>query len=126
MALPDAAAFAGRALIAPLFLGGAVQKLADPGPVQEMIAGIGLPPAMVWPVAAFNLAAGIALLTGPKVRLWAMALAAYCLFTSYFHWQLRADPWQVSIAVKNIAIAGGLLVLAAHGPGRWVLWARNA
>jgi putative oxidoreductase len=124
MALPDAAAFAGRALIAPLFLGGAVQKVIDPGPVQEMIAGIGLPPALVWPVVAFNLVAGIALLTGPHVRLWALALAAYCVFASYFHWQLRADPWQVTIMVKNIAIAGGLLILAAHGPGRWVLWRR--
>lgn len=122
----SAAAFAGRALIAPLFLGGAVQKVLEPGPAQDMIAGIGLPPSLVWLAAAFNLAAGLVLLTGPHIRLWALALAGYCVFTSYFHWQLRADPWQVTIAVKNIATAGGLLVLAAHGPGRWVLWGREA
>jgi len=32
---------------------------------------------------------------------------------------LRADPWQVTIMVKNWAIAGGLLILAAAGPGRY-------
>ena len=54
-------------------------------------------------------------------------LAAYCLFTSYFHWQLRADPWQVTIMVKNWAVAGGLLILAAQGPGRWALrWPKRA
>lgn len=111
----------GRLLIALLFLGGAVQKFMDPTAVQQMIARIGLPDWMVWPIAAFNLLAAICLVTGPKVRSWALVLAAYCLFTSWFHWQLRADPWQVTIMVKNWAIAGGLLILAAQGPGRLVL-----
>lgn len=109
----------GRILIALLFLGGGIQKLADPLPVQEMIAGIGLPAALIWPVVAFNLAAAVGLVLGPRVRIWALALAAYCIITSYFHWELRADPWQVTIMVKNWSVAGGLLILAAHGPGRF-------
>lgn len=111
---------AGRLLIALLFLGGFVQKIGDPGPVAAMIGSLGLPGWFVWPVALFNLLAAICLVLGPKVRTWALLLAAYCIFTSWFHWQLRADPWQVTIVVKNWAIAGGLLILAAHGPGRFV------
>ena len=53
---------------------------------------------------------------------WALVLALYCIGTSWFHWQLRADPWQVTIVVKNWAIAGGLLILAAQGPGKRVRW----
>ncbi len=87
-----------------------------------MLSGIGLLPALVWPVALFNLAAGLALLLGPRVRTLALVLAVYCIGTSWFHWQLRADPWQVTIVLKNWAIAGGLLILAAQGPGRWVRW----
>ncbi|MFN4155644.1 MAG: DoxX family protein [Paracoccaceae bacterium] len=112
---------AGRMLLAVLFAGGAVQKLADPAPVQAMLAGVGLPEALVWPVAAFNLIAALGLLLGPRVVLWAGSLAVYCLVTSYFHWQLRADPWQVTIMVKNWSVAGGLLILAAAGPGRFVI-----
>ncbi len=120
--MANIANLSGRLLIALLFMGGAVQKLGDPAPVRAMIDGIGLPGGLVWAVALFNLVAGLGLLLGPKVRVWALVLAAYCLFTSYFHWQLRADPWQMTIMVKNWAIAGGLLILAAQGPGRFVLW----
>lgn len=115
----DGLNLAGRMLIALLFIGGAVQKIGDPAPVQAMIEGIGLPPAAIWPVAAFNALAGVLLVTGPRVRTVALVLAAYCVFTSWFHWELRADPWQVTIVVKNWAIAGGLLILAAAGPGRF-------
>jgi putative oxidoreductase len=117
----DGLNLAGRVLIALLFLGGAVQKLGDPAPVRQMIAGLGLPGGLVWAVAAFNLLAAFGLVLGPGVRGWALVLAAYCLFTSYFHWQLRADPWQVTIMVKNWSTAGGLLILAAAGPGRYAL-----
>ena len=115
----------GRCLIALLFLGGAVQKVTDPAPVVAMLTGIGLPGGLVWPVAAFDLVAALGLILGPGVAVWALVLALYCLFTSYFHWQLRADPWQITIMVKNWSIAGGLCILAAQGPGRMVLaWRR--
>ncbi len=118
----------GRILIALLFLGGALQKLGNPGPVSQMIASIGLPVWLIWPVAAFNLLAAVALIFGPGVQRWALVLAVYCIFTSWFHWQLRADPWQITIMVKNWAIAGGLCILAAQGPGRLVVtggWLRK-
>ncbi|MDO8884778.1 DoxX family protein [Pseudotabrizicola sp.] len=114
--------FTGRVLIALLFFGGAVQKLADPAPVQAMLAGVGLPGALAWPASLFNLIAALGLVLGPRVALWAAGLAGYCLMTSFFHWQLRADPWQVTIMVKNWSVAGGLLILAAQGPGRLVIW----
>ncbi|RJL06507.1 DoxX family protein [Paracoccus aestuarii] len=120
--MTHAANLLGRLLIAVLFIGGAVQKLRDPDQVMAMIAGLGLPPQLVWPVAAFNLVAGLCLILGPRVRAWALILALYCIGTSWFHWQLRADPWQVTIVVKKWAVAGGLLILAAQGPGRWVRW----
>lgn len=116
----------GRMLIAILFFGGAVQKVTDPAPVMRMLAGIGLPEALVWPVAVFDLIAGLGLIFGPFVPIWALVMAGYCIFTSYFHWQLRADPWQVTIMVKNWSIAGGLLILASTGPGRHALsWTRR-
>ncbi len=120
--MADISNLVGRLLIAFLFLAGAVQKTLDPAPVQAMIATIGLPAVLVWPIALFDLVAAICLMTGPRVRLWAVLLAFYCLFTSYFHWQLRADPWQVTIMVKNWSIAGGLFILAAQGPGRFVIF----
>lgn len=111
---------AGRVLIALLFFGGAAQKALDPAPVQQMIGWLGLPGWLVWPVALFDLVAAVALVLGLRLPGLALLLAGYCIFTSWFHWELRADPWQVTIVVKNWAIAGGLLVLASAGPGRLV------
>lgn len=50
----------------------------------------------------------------------ALALAAYCAITSLFHF-IPADPWQMTIFVKNWAIAGGCLAMAVAGPGRYRL-----
>ena len=116
----DVLVFVGRSLIAVLFLSGAAQKAVDPGPAMALLTGLGLPAILVWPALVFNGLAGLAVLVGWAVRPVAAALAVYCAVTSVFH-LIPADPWQMSIFVKNWAIAGGCLVLAAHGPGRYVL-----
>lgn len=106
---------AGRLLLAVLFAAGAVQKCADPAPVMGLLAGAGLPGWLVWPAAALNAGGAVALAAGWRRRETGLALAAYCGATSLFH-LIPSDPWQMSILVKNWAIAGGLLVLAATVP----------
>jgi len=118
--LSDLAVFVGRVLIAALFLGGAVQKSLAPGATMELLADRGWPDWLVWPALAFNALAGLALIAGVQVRVVATLLALYCAVTSLFHY-LPDDPWQMTIFVKNWAIAGGCLVLAAHGAGRYAL-----
>ena len=103
----------GRGLLAMLFAAGAVQKTLDPGAAQGLLAGFGLPGWLVWPALAFNAGAAVGLLAGRHVRLWALTAAGYCMVTSLFH-LIPGDGWQMSIFVKNWAIAGGLLVLAAR------------
>ena len=110
----------GRCLIAALFIGGAVQKGTDPSAVKSLLAGMSWPVWLIWPAMAFNLCAGVALIFGIAMRPVAIALALYCAVTSIFHY-LPNDPWQMTIFVKNWAIAGGCLVLAAHGAGRFAL-----
>ena len=114
----DVATLLGRILIAALFLGGAAQKASDPSAVQSLLSGMGWPEWLIWPAMVFNLGAGVALVLGVYMRKVALALALYCGVTSIFHY-LPNDPWQMTIFVKNWAIAGGCLVLAAHGAGRF-------
>ena len=101
----------GRVLLAVLFAAGAVQKAVDPGVVIGLLAGFGLPGWLVWPAAVFNAAGAVALLAGGRRRETGLLLAAYCGVTSVFH-LIPADPWQMSIFVKNWAIAGGLIFYA--------------
>jgi len=103
--------FLARVLLAALFLAGFAQKALDPDPARALLRGAGLAAPLVWPAAAFNLGAGLALVVGWRVRPVALCLAAYCAVTSAFH-LIPGDPWQISIFVKNWAIAGGCLALA--------------
>jgi putative oxidoreductase len=116
----DLLVLVGRILIAALFLAGAVQKALDPTAAQTLLADRGLPVWLVWPALGFNLMAGLALVFGIAVRPVALLLAGYSAATSVFH-LIPGDPWQMSIFVKNWTIAGGCLVLAAHGAGRFAL-----
>lgn len=119
--LPDIALLASRFLVGGLFLAGAVQKIAAPGAAQALLAMQSLPEALVWPALAFNAMTGALIVMGVWVRPVAVVLAAYCGLTSFFH-LIPADPWQMSIFIKNWAIAGGCLALAVAGPGRYALW----
>ncbi len=116
-------ALAGRSLLALLLVLGAFQKLGDTAPTMGLLADWGLPAFLVYPALAFNLLAGAALLAGWRTRPFAYVAAAYCAATSIFHY-IPEDPWQMTIFVKNWSIAGGFLMLAAYGPGRYSLDAR--
>ena len=52
-------------------------------------------------------------------RLFAILLAGFCLVTILFFHREFTDPMQAAQAMKNLAIAGGLLCLFAHSQMRW-------
>ena len=106
-----AAWIAARGLIGLLFAAGAAQKALDPEPAAALLAGRGLPGWLEWPALAYDAGAAAALLAGWRVVPVAVSAAAYCAATSVFH-LVPGDPWQMSIFVKNWAIAGGCLALA--------------
>jgi putative oxidoreductase len=118
--MADVLTLIGRILIAALFLAGAAQKTSNPAAVETLLAAHSWPLWLIWPAMVFNLGSGIALIAGLWTRPVAFALALYCAVTSIFHY-IPSDGWQMSIFVKNWAIAGGCLVLAAHGAGRYAL-----
>ncbi|MBA3323813.1 MAG: DoxX family protein [Rhodobacteraceae bacterium] len=118
--MADAAVLVGRLLLAALFAAGTWQKLDDPAPTYALLSDRGLPGTLFWPALGANAFGAAALALGYAARPVAAVLALYCMATSVFH-LVPDDPWQMSIFVKNWAIAGGLLVLAAHGPGRYAL-----
>jgi putative oxidoreductase len=93
---------------------------------------VGLPaPTLAAALAlVVEIAGGLALLAGFGTRVAALALALFTLVASvFFHnfWGVPADQafMQQLMFFKNIAVVGGLLVLAAHGAGAWSLDARQ-
>ena len=124
---------AGRLLLALLFIPAGVSKIGGFEGTVGYIASVGLPLASVGAALAIvvEIVGGLALLAGLATRTAALTLAAFTLVASvFFHafWSMPADQVFVNqlMFFKNLAIMGGLLLLAAQGPGAWSLDSRRA
>jgi putative oxidoreductase len=115
--------FIGRALMAAIFLVGAAGKLAAPAATMGYIASVGLPfPALSLAGAiGVELIGGLLLLFGYQTRLTAAALAAFSVVTGLVFHNAIGDQNQMFHLLKNFAMAGGLLQVAAFGAGNFSL-----
>jgi putative oxidoreductase len=117
----DLIALVGRILLAAIFVTSGWGKLMNPSGTIGQFAGLHLP---VPPLAYFltvlvELAGGILLLLGYRVRPVALALALFCVATAVMVHYHPGDRTQMINFWKNLAIAGGFLQIVAWGAGRW-------
>lgn len=122
----------GRLLFALLFLPAGISKIVGFAGTVGYIGSKGLPMPALGAVIAIIVEVGgsLALISGFGTRFAALALAAFTLVaTFFFHnfWGVPVDQamMQQLMFYKNIAVVGGLLLLAAHGAGAWSLDARR-
>ncbi|SEL66150.1 putative oxidoreductase [Variovorax sp. YR750] len=122
----DTLALIGRILIAYLFVPAGIGKLLGFGGTVGYITSVGLPLPEVGAVIAIvvELGFGIALLLGFKTRWTAIVMAIFTVAAALFFHKYWSAPDAMKMMQqinfnKNIAIAGGLLALAAFGPGRF-------
>lgn len=112
------AAVVGRLLLAVMFVVSGLQKIADPGPTAQMLAGTNLPGNLALPTGVFELVAGLLLAIGLMTRLVALVLFVFVGLTIFFFHNQFGDPLQGTLALKNLAIMGGLLMTYAYGQVR--------
>lgn len=130
--LKDLAAPAGRAALALIFILSGVQKIGGYAATQGYMEFMGVPGGLLPLVIAVELGAGIALLLGWQARTAAFLLAGFSVLSGLiFHLVpsfglegMAAQAETISF-LKNVAIAGGLLVVTALGAGPWSLDARR-
>jgi len=126
--LSDWAGAIGRLGLALLFLWSGYEKLANPAFTVAYMQSYGLPAAdlLMWPALLLELIGGAMLVLGWKARWVVLALAVYTVAATFiFHayWSAPADQVmnQQIHFMSNLAIAGGLLLVVAHGSGRYAL-----
>ena len=131
--LQNPLALVGRLLLALLFLPAGINKIGGLAGTVGYIASKGLPMPSVAAVIAIIVEVGgaLALIAGFGTRWAALALAGFTLIATFFfhnYWTMPADQvmMQQLMFFKNIAVVGGLLVLAAHGAGAWSVDAKRA
>ncbi len=124
---------AGRILLALMFVMAGFSKLGNIAGTAGYIASAGLPmaTALAWATGLFEVVAGLALAVGFHTRWAALLLGLFTLLASVlFHnfWAMPADKqfMQQLMFMKNLAVAGGMFMVAALGAGPLSLDARRA
>lgn len=113
------AAIIGRVLLAAIFVVSGIGKFMDVAGTEAIITGAGLPGGLAIPAGAFEILAGLALALGLATRLVSLALFVFVgLATLFFHHRFT-DPMQLTQALKNLAIMGGMLLVFAHSQMWW-------
>jgi putative oxidoreductase len=109
----------GRILLAFIYFKGGLSLATGTVPV-EFAATKGIPGLLVWLGFIIKLLAGLAIIVGYQTRIAALALIGFTLLTAFiFHGDFGNVFW------KEVSMIGGLLVLAAAGPGDLSIDARS-
>lgn len=114
----------GRILIALLFIPAGISKITGFSGTVAYIAAQKLPLPQVAAAGAIvvEVLVALALLVGFKARYAALILAAFTLVATFgFHafWTMDGQAAYMNqlMFFKNLAVVGGLLFVAAYGPG---------
>lgn len=114
----------GRLLLALLFVPAGITKISGFEGTAGYIASVGLPLPQLGAILAIvvEIGAGLALALGWRTRWAALILAVFTVVATFlFHnfWAMPADRafLQQLMFFKNIAVVGGLFVVAAFGAG---------
>ena len=107
----------GRVFIAAIFINSGISKISGYAGTQGYMESQGVPSELLPLVILVEVVAGLAVVVGWQTRIAAFLLAGFTLLAALlFHLDFD-DQMQTIQFMKNVAIAGGFLLLVAHGPG---------
>lgn len=104
-----------RAFLAAIFILSGIGKIGAFEATQGYMEAFGLPGILLTPTIVFEVGAGIAILIGFQTRMVAVLLAGFTLITAVIFHTDFGDQIQQIMFLKNVAIAGGFLLLAKVG-----------
>ena len=113
--------FVARVFLGHIFLLAGLSKIGAYEGTQGYMDAMGVPGILLPLVILLEIGGGLAIIAGFKTRWAAIALAAFTVVSAAIFHNNFGDQTQMIMFMKNIAIAGGFLLLAAHGAGAYSL-----
>ncbi|HEV8332812.1 MAG TPA: DoxX family protein [Steroidobacteraceae bacterium] len=113
----DLSELSGRILLGAIFLISGLGKIGAYAGTAGYMASVGVPGALLPAVIALEVLGAIAIIIGWKTRIAAVLLAGFTLLAGVLFHSNFGDQIQMIMFLKNVAITGGFLLLAANGAG---------
>ncbi len=123
--LQPAAMAAARVLMALIFILSGLSKIGAADAIRGYMEAMHVPGFLLWPTIAFEIGAGLLIVLGYRTRVVALLLAGFSLLTAAIFHNQFSDQIQMIMFLKNIAMAGGFVLLASTGPGHLSLDAKR-
>jgi putative oxidoreductase len=115
------AAPTGRLFLAMMFLMAGLSKIGNYAGTQGYMDAMGVPGALLPLVIALEVLGGLAIILGWQTKIASLALAGFCVVSAVMFHNDFSNQAEMSSFMKNVTIAGGFLLLVAHGPGAYAL-----
>lgn len=119
--IPNLILFIGRLLLAHIFLLSGLQKIVAYAAIAGFMESRGISSLLLPVVIGAEILGGLSLILGFATRLGAGGLALFTFLAAVLIHNDFSQQAEIIAFQKNLAIAGGLLILMVRGPGGWAL-----
>ena len=109
----------GRIFLASLFLIEGVGKLFTQEQVITYMENYGVPGMLFIPAVVVEILFPLLLIVGYKTRLAALVMALFTLTVAIIFHTDFSDGMQLISFLKNLAIAGGFMIIIAYGSNKF-------
>ena len=110
--------FFGRILLSLLFLIEGIKKISIQENVIMYMEDYGVPGILFIPAIILEILFPLLLIAGYKTRWVASIMALFTFAVAIIFHTDFSEGMQMMLFLKDIAIAGGFMIIVAHGPGK--------
>ena len=105
----------GRILISALFLLNGIFKINNYDGTIGWMESFGMPGVLLIPAIILEIVGPVLIIIGYKTKLAAGLLSLFCIATAFIFHNDFANQMQLTSFLKNVALAGGFLILFVNG-----------